>query len=54
MSRLIDDMEREAGRLERLASGYRMAGETVLAGQCRTAAQALHRAVAELKRLTVI
>lgn len=51
MSRLLDDMETEAARLDRRAAGYRMAGERVLARTAHDAADRLRKAGAALKLL---
>ena len=48
MSRLVDEMEREAAKLSKRASGYRMAGEAKLASELRNAAVALHLAISAM------
>lgn len=48
MSRLIDEMEREAAKLSKRADGYRMAGEGRLARDLRIAAAALRSAIAAI------
>jgi len=49
--RLIDDMMTEAGRLERRASGFKMAGDSAAAIAHRTAAIALRDAAKALEGL---
>jgi len=48
VSRLIDEMEREAAKLSKRADGYRMAGEGRLAGDTRNAAVVLRLAIAAI------
>ena len=48
MSRLIDELTREAAKLSKRADGYRMTGEGRLASDTRNAAVALRLAIAAM------